>query len=162
MSSQEPGKRMIPNFIAWSPRAPEPPRSPSLRSADSPAGARTSRATRRGRPRRARSGGRRARCARRRSQAPGARAGPPGPAGRGFPLWAGRGREPSSGPLQPVVERLAADPLVGLDVFLTGPRDHLVRDGRGRPVAVPAGRGGPVANELLVEARLPSARLVLV
>src|ERR1700761_9303832 len=70
----------------------------------------------------------------------------------------------ASGPRagQPGVERLPGDPLVRLDVLLTRARDDLVGDRRRRRGAVPPGRGGPVADELLVEARLAAARLVLV
>src|SRR5580704_15457961 len=156
MSSHDPGKRTIPNLIGLTPRS----RSP--RSAGSSATARTSRADARDPRRPARSGARRGRCSRRRSRAPAAPARPPGPAGRGSPPWAGRGPEPSSGSGEPGVERLARDALVRLDVLLAGARDHVFRDRGRRWVPIPAGRRGPVAHELLVEARLCAAGLVFV
>src|SRR5690348_10655117 len=118
MSSQEPGKRTTPNFIALS-------RTP--RSADSSADAHTSREAAPDPRRPTRSAGPRARCARPRNRALEARVRPLGPADRGFPLWAGRGPGPSSGPLAPVVEGLAGDAFVSLDVLLTGARDHVLR-----------------------------------
>src|ERR1700759_540171 len=64
--------------------------------------------------------------------------------------------------LDPGAERLAGDALVGLDVLLTRLVDDVVGDrGPGR-VAIPAGAGGPVADVLLVKARLATAGLVLV
>src|SRR5579884_323800 len=168
-SSQDPGKRTTPN-LTRRPRWNAPSRhrrSRSPRSGGWPAAARTSRAGGRGRRRRARSAARRGRCAPPGSRARGARAPPPGPADRGFPAWGGPGRAPASerrspGALQPAGEGLAGDPLVGLDVLLAGARHDLVGNRRGGRRPVPPGGGGPVADELLVEARLAAARLVLV
>src|SRR5690349_13610178 len=57
-------------------------------------------------------------------------------------------------------ERLASDPLVGLDVFGAGLLDHVGRQLRRRRLLVPAGLGGPVAHVLLVEGGGSGARLV--
>ena len=62
---------------------------------------------------------------------------------------------------QPLLEGLAGDPLVGFDVAAPGPGDDLLGDRRGRRALVPAAAGGPVADVLLVEARLAAARLVV-
>src|SRR5580704_1913580 len=61
-----------------------------------------------------------------------------------------------SGPraVDPGAERLAGDPLVGLDVLLTRLLNDVVGDRRRGRVAVPPGRGGPVADVLLVKAGL--------
>src|ERR1700759_3072713 len=56
--------------------------------------------------------------------------------------------------LDPGAERLAGDPLVGLDVLLTRARDHVVGNRGRRRVAIPAGGRGPVAHVLLVKAGL--------
>src|SRR3954452_19554958 len=66
------------------------------------------------------------------------------------------------GPADPVVEGLAGDALVGLDVELARAGDDVVRDRRRRRRLVPAARRGPVADVLLVEGRLPAAGLVAV
>ena len=64
--------------------------------------------------------------------------------------------------LQPGREGLAGDALVGLDVERAGALDHVVRELRRGRRLVPAGGARPVAHVLLVEARLPAARLVAV
>src|ERR1700712_3934544 len=64
--------------------------------------------------------------------------------------------------IEPRSERLARDPLVGFEVALAGARDNLVGARRRRRVLVPARARRPVARELLVEARLPAAGLVIV
>ena len=77
-------------------------------------------------------------------------------------LGADQDPRPHAGALQPRLERLAGDPLVGVDVQLARPCDHVVGErGRGRRL-VPAGAGRPVAHVLLVEARLAVAGLVAV
>src|SRR3954449_1592438 len=65
-------------------------------------------------------------------------------------------------PREPGVERLARDPLVGVDVALARPGDDVVGDRRRRWLLVPAGARRPVAHVLLVEARLRAADLVRV
>src|SRR5688572_13155481 len=159
-SSQEPGKRTTPNFMPRRSRSTQPPRSP--RSAGSPAAARTSAAPATRRPRPARSASQRARSALPRSQAPEARAPRPGPAGPVCPPWGGSGRAPSRRAFQPRLERLAGDPLVGVDVQLARPRDHVVGQRGGGRRLVPARAGRPVAHVLLVEARLTMPGLVAV
>src|SRR6185312_8342590 len=64
--------------------------------------------------------------------------------------------------VDPGAERLTGDPLVGLDVLLTRPRDDVAGDRRRRRIAVPAGPRGPVADVLLVKAGLAAPGLVLV
>ncbi len=59
-------------------------------------------------------------------------------------------------------EGLTGDALVGLDVARAGALDDVVGQRRRRRALVPAGPRGPVAHELLVEARLPVTRLVAV
>src|SRR6201999_4472798 len=72
------------------------------------------------------------------------------------------GTASSLGALDPGAERLAGDPLVGLDVLLGRLGDDVVGDRRRRRVAIPARRGGPVAHVLLVKAGLATAGLVMV
>src|SRR5579859_2342659 len=79
-----------------------------------------------------------------------------------FGLTRMRARTLCARPLDPAGERLAGDPLVGLDVLLARACDHLVGDRRRGRVAVPPGRGRPVAHVLLVEARLAPAGRILV
>src|SRR5215211_1594536 len=160
-SSQDPGNLTTPNFM---PRPPPCatlfPRLRSPRSTGSPGGARTSAvpATRPARP--ARSASPRARWPLPRSRARGAPARRPGPVDRGCPSSGGSTPVPSSGALQPCLERLPGDALVGVDVQLAGARDHVVGERRGRRRLVPARARGPVAHVLLVEARLAVAGLV--
>ena len=61
--------------------------------------------------------------------------------------------------LQPRLERLADDQLVGLDIPRARARDDVVGDRGRRRLLVPAACGGPVAHVLLVEARLAAADL---
>src|SRR6185503_10701607 len=153
-SSQEPGNWTTPYFTSGS-------RNP--RSRDSSAGARTSRPPATGPRRRARRAARRARGARPRTRAPEAPARRPGLADPGFRPWAGSGPAPSrSGALQPGRERLAGQPLVRGHVALARLRHDVVGNRRRGRRLVPAGAGRPVAHVLLVEARLPTADLVLV
>ena len=63
---------------------------------------------------------------RRRSRAPAARARRPGPVGRGCPPSGESTHAPSSGALQPRLERLARDALVGVHVQLARARDHVI------------------------------------
>src|SRR5436190_361630 len=67
-----------------------------------------------------------------------------------------------TGALQPGLERLAGNSLVGFDVLFSRAGHDIVGDGRRRRSAIPAGGRGPVTHVLLVEAGLPAARLVLV
>src|SRR5436190_5719169 len=160
-SSQLPGNWMTPNLMSRWPARPRAPRSP--RSAGSPAAARTSPEPPTGPRRRAPPAYRHARSPRPRSRAPAARARRPGPADRGFPPWAGSEHAPGSrrpAPLEPCLERLARDPLVGLRVAGPGPVHDLGRKRRRRRRLVPAGLRRPVAHVLLVEARLRPAGLV--
>src|SRR3954451_12953056 len=160
-SSQLPGKRMTPNLILRWPLPRYAPRSP--RSAGWPAGARTSRGPETCPPRRAPRAARRERWSRPRSRGREGRAPRPAPAGRGSPPWAGSAHGRASrraAPLEPALEGLARDPLIGLDVARPGAVDDLRRQRRRRRRLVPAGLGCPVAHVLLVEARLGTARLV--
>src|SRR4051812_488038 len=58
------------------------------------------------------------------------------------------------GPLEPAVEGLAGEALVGLEIELARARHHVVRDGGRRRRLVPARARRPVAHVLLVERRL--------
>src|SRR5215218_9763667 len=170
-SSQEPGKRTTPNFMPRPPPSaggralPAPERSlfaplRSPRSADWPAGARTSAAPVRRPPRPARSADPHARWPLPRNRVRAGRVPPPAPAGRGFPTLAVSTREPSRRSPQPRLEGLARDALVCVHVERAGALYHVVgKRGRGRRL-VPAGPGGPVAHVLLVEAGLTAPGLI--
>src|ERR1700742_1814603 len=69
-----------------------------------------------------------------------------------------------SGPraIDPGAERLAGDPLIGLDVLLARARDDVVGDRRRRRGAGPAGRGSPSPADVLAKGGLTAARFVLV
>src|ERR1700733_2296122 len=66
-----------------------------------------------------------------------------------------------TGAIEPRLERLAGDALIGLHVASAGAGDDILGDGGRGWLLVPATGGCPVAHVLLVEARLPTSNLVL-